>query len=179
MPCNTGGGCHPPPEDLPNPGIAHGFPALQADTLPSQPPGKGKPTVKQPLSFRPPLLHLGSPDPLSTREGPHPPHQGPPLEGLGASLPWDWSEHWSSASNPNLATSGYTALERGSRSELLFPHLSQKNTYPVQDTCSVSRFNTALAHLWPAVPLMAPVPWPCLLPPLTCHPPPSFQTSSC
>ena len=30
----------PPPGDLPNPGIEPGFPALQADSLPSEPPGK-------------------------------------------------------------------------------------------------------------------------------------------
>ena len=30
----------PSPEDLPNPGIKPGSPALQADTLPSEPPGK-------------------------------------------------------------------------------------------------------------------------------------------
>ena len=28
----------PPPGDLPNPGIKHGSPALQADSLPSEPP---------------------------------------------------------------------------------------------------------------------------------------------
>ena len=30
----------PSPEDLPNPGIKPGSPALQADALPSEPPGK-------------------------------------------------------------------------------------------------------------------------------------------
>ena len=30
----------PPPGDLPNPGIKPGSPALQADCLPSEPPGK-------------------------------------------------------------------------------------------------------------------------------------------
>ena len=30
----------PPPGDLPNPGIESGSPALQADSLPSEPPGK-------------------------------------------------------------------------------------------------------------------------------------------
>ena len=30
----------PSPGDLPNPGIKHGFPALQADALTSEPPGK-------------------------------------------------------------------------------------------------------------------------------------------
>ena len=30
----------PSPEDLPNPGIKPQFPALQADALPSEPPGK-------------------------------------------------------------------------------------------------------------------------------------------
>ena len=32
----------PPPGDLPNPGIEPRFPALEADTLPSEPPGKYK-----------------------------------------------------------------------------------------------------------------------------------------
>ena len=32
----------PSPEDLPDPGIEPGSPALQADALPSEPPGKGK-----------------------------------------------------------------------------------------------------------------------------------------
>ena len=30
----------PPPGDLPNPGIKHRFPTLQADSLPTEPPGK-------------------------------------------------------------------------------------------------------------------------------------------
>ena len=30
----------PPPGDLPNPGIEPGSPALKADSLPSEPPGK-------------------------------------------------------------------------------------------------------------------------------------------
>ena len=30
----------PSPEDLPDPGMESGSPALQADTLPSEPPGK-------------------------------------------------------------------------------------------------------------------------------------------
>ena len=33
----------PSPEDLPDPGIEPGSPALQADTLPSEPPGKPLP----------------------------------------------------------------------------------------------------------------------------------------
>ena len=31
----------PSPGDLPNPGLEHGSPTLQADTSPSEPPGKG------------------------------------------------------------------------------------------------------------------------------------------
>ena len=31
---------YPSPGDLPNPGIEHGSPILQADSLPSEPPGK-------------------------------------------------------------------------------------------------------------------------------------------
>ena len=34
-----------PPRDLPDPGIKHGSPALQADSLLSEPPGK--PTIKR------------------------------------------------------------------------------------------------------------------------------------
>ena len=37
---NTGVGSHSPPGHLPNPGIEPGSPALQADSLPSEPPGK-------------------------------------------------------------------------------------------------------------------------------------------
>ena len=38
---NTGVGCHfSPPGDLPNPGIEPGSLALQADSLPAEPPGK-------------------------------------------------------------------------------------------------------------------------------------------
>ena len=37
---NPGVGCHPPPGDLPNPGIKPRSPALQADSLPFEPPGK-------------------------------------------------------------------------------------------------------------------------------------------
>ena len=36
----------PSPEDLPDPGIEPGSPALQADALPSEPPGKPKRNVK-------------------------------------------------------------------------------------------------------------------------------------
>ena len=36
----------PSPGDLPNPGIEPGSPALQADTLPSEPPGKSVITLK-------------------------------------------------------------------------------------------------------------------------------------
>ena len=32
----------PSPEDLPNPGIESVFPALQEDSLPSEPPGKSR-----------------------------------------------------------------------------------------------------------------------------------------
>ena len=35
----------PPPRDLPDPGIKQGSPALQADSLLSEPPGK--PTIKR------------------------------------------------------------------------------------------------------------------------------------
>ena len=35
-----GGLPFPSPGDLPNPGIEPGFPALQTDALPSEPPGK-------------------------------------------------------------------------------------------------------------------------------------------
>ena len=41
---DTGVGCHPPLEDLPNPGIEPRSPSLQVDSLPSEPPGKAKNT---------------------------------------------------------------------------------------------------------------------------------------
>ena len=37
---NPGVGCHPPPGDLPNPGIKPRSPTLQADSLPAEPQGK-------------------------------------------------------------------------------------------------------------------------------------------
>ena len=42
----------PPPADLPNPGIEHRSPALQADSLSSEPPGKPKNTGMCSLSLR-------------------------------------------------------------------------------------------------------------------------------
>ena len=47
---NTGVPC-PPPGDLPNPGIKHRSPTLQADSLPSEPQGKPKNTRVGSLSF--------------------------------------------------------------------------------------------------------------------------------
>ena len=41
----------PPPEDLPNPGIEPSSPALQVDSLPSEPRGKPKNTGVDSLSF--------------------------------------------------------------------------------------------------------------------------------
>ena len=41
----------PPPGDLPNPGIKPRSPTLQADSLPSEPPGKPKNTGVGSLSF--------------------------------------------------------------------------------------------------------------------------------
>ena len=41
----------PPPEDLPNPGIEHRSPTLQADSLPSEPPGKPMKTGMGSLSL--------------------------------------------------------------------------------------------------------------------------------
>ena len=37
----------PPPGDLPDPGIKHGSPVSQADSLPSEPPGKPRETGNQ------------------------------------------------------------------------------------------------------------------------------------
>ena len=48
---NTGEGGLPPPGDLPNPGIKPRSPALQADSLPSKPPGKPKNTGVGSLSL--------------------------------------------------------------------------------------------------------------------------------
>ena len=39
----------PSPEDLPNPGIEHGSPALQVDSLPFEPPGKPRPYSNSPF----------------------------------------------------------------------------------------------------------------------------------
>ena len=42
----TGVDCHPHPVDLPNPGIELRSPALQVDSLPSEPPGKDYLVIK-------------------------------------------------------------------------------------------------------------------------------------
>ena len=57
----------PPPGDLPNPGFEPKSPALQADSLPSEPPGKPKNTGMGSLSLAPgelpdPGIELGSPE---------------------------------------------------------------------------------------------------------------------
>ena len=46
----------PSPGDLPNPGIASGSPTLQADALPSEPPGK--PSMNVYLSENSSRVHL-------------------------------------------------------------------------------------------------------------------------
>ena len=54
---NTGVGLpFPSPGDLPNPGIERRSPSLQADSLPSKPPGKPKFPVKEHLLF--PILRM-------------------------------------------------------------------------------------------------------------------------
>ena len=45
---NTGVGCHALPGDLPNPGIEPGYPALQADSLLSEPPGNPMKGIRGP-----------------------------------------------------------------------------------------------------------------------------------
>ena len=51
----------PSPGDLPNPGIDPGFPTLQADSLPSKPPGKPLLRIVSLLNtFYGPVLHIGS-----------------------------------------------------------------------------------------------------------------------
>jgi len=57
----------PPPGDLPNPGFEPKSPALQVDSLPSEPPGKPKNTGMGSLSLAPgelpdPGIELGSPE---------------------------------------------------------------------------------------------------------------------
>ena len=39
----------PSPEDLPDPGIKRGSPTLQADSLPSEPPGNYLPAMQETL----------------------------------------------------------------------------------------------------------------------------------
>ena len=48
---DTGVGCHPPLEDLPNPGIEPRSPSLQVDSLPAEPQGKPKNTGVGSLSL--------------------------------------------------------------------------------------------------------------------------------
>ena len=51
----------PSPGDLPNPGIAPRFPTLQADSLPSEPPGKPLLRIVSSLNtFHGPVTHIGS-----------------------------------------------------------------------------------------------------------------------
>jgi len=57
----------PSPGDLPNPGIKHGSPTLQADALPFEPPGKPGGTGK-PLEDRV-LAIPGHPKPEDLSEG--------------------------------------------------------------------------------------------------------------
>ena len=55
----------PPPGPLPDPGIKPGSPALQADSFPSEPPGKPSLNVlacKTPLRYTFPILRLRPPD---------------------------------------------------------------------------------------------------------------------
>ena len=53
---STGVGCHfPLQRDLPDPGIEPGSPALQADSLPSEPPGK--PLVAVSGGYSPVVVH--------------------------------------------------------------------------------------------------------------------------
>ena len=50
----------PSPEDLPNPGIEPRSPALQADALPSEPPGKPERTVVEARSERYNRVDMGA-----------------------------------------------------------------------------------------------------------------------
>ena len=65
---NTGVGCHPFSRDLPDPGIEPGSPALQVDSLPSEPPSVIKGTRGNSISFsaaqllRVPKVHLKTTD---------------------------------------------------------------------------------------------------------------------
>ena len=56
--CWSGVPVDPSPGDLPNPGIEPGSPALQADALPSEPPGK--PVLVKILKLKTELRLLGS-----------------------------------------------------------------------------------------------------------------------
>ena len=47
----------PSPGDLPNPGIEPGSPALQADALPSEPPGKPNRITVDPIRYHLSVIH--------------------------------------------------------------------------------------------------------------------------
>ena len=66
----------PSPGDLPDPGVKPGSPALQADTLPSEPPVKGH--AKTNFSFQATLLQL-----LSSAQWAQGQPQSPGDEGTG------------------------------------------------------------------------------------------------
>ena len=58
----------PPPWDLPDPGIEPGSPALQVDSLPSEPPGKAGDWGTIPDHWPPPLTAWGlAPNRAQTR----------------------------------------------------------------------------------------------------------------
>ena len=100
----------PSPRDLPNPGIKPGFPALEADTLTSEPPGK--PTafskaslrvqlIKNPLAMQePPVQFLGQEDPLE---------KGNPLQYSGLENPTDCIFHGVAKSWTRLSKFDFTS----------------------------------------------------------------------
>ena len=86
----------PFPGDLPNPGIKPTSPALQVDSLLSEPPGKSPQfsDIKSPLLLGRKLRYIDAPPPLfaSPRPSVHPPALHPQRNELhrGSLLPWGW-----------------------------------------------------------------------------------------
>ena len=96
----------PSPSELPDPGIKPGSPTLQADSLPSEPPGKPIPEFR-PLLFKVGFLdyqqqhHLGAPD-------------QPHLNLHFNRIPGGLSAYWSQGTTAFLHLSFLTSVEPSS-----------------------------------------------------------------
>ena len=101
---------YPSPEDLPDPGIEPGSPALRRDALPSEPPGKLKCQARSWRQLGPPEIAL------------HP----------------RWRERWAWGTREYQSTSQDTQQvgpARGSVRQLLAPRVPEKGTHYNSRVC--------------------------------------------